>query len=205
MPYVVGAIAVVPLLAALVASLSALSKSSAPEPQLFYAGLAGFAGTVIGGLAMVGRRTVVYGLLFAAFALAAIATVIGGTRLSSAAASDLGKAGPGAVFIGELRGVERQLAIWEWDQDRRPILVDDRLQGLLGWALRSNRNVRWVGPDEIRTGPAIKLVSTRSEAIPEGRIAGDDRLPIHPDHGAISPEGGGVVSLASVDSTSGAV
>ena len=204
MTYILGAIAVVPLLATLVASLSALSKSSAPEPQLFYAGLAGFAGTVIGGLAIVGRRTVVYGLLFAAFGLATIATVIGDTRLSSAAAYlDLGKAGPGAVFTGELEELNRRFAIWEWIRTR-PILVDDRLQSLLGWALRSNRNVRWVEPGGIPHRPPSSS-SQRVAKLFRRRIAGDDWLSIHPDNGPISPEGGRVVSLASVDSTSGAL
>ena len=47
--YIIGAVAVVPFLAALVASLPALRNSQPPTMPVLVAGLAGFAGTVIGG------------------------------------------------------------------------------------------------------------------------------------------------------------
>jgi hypothetical protein len=167
MTYLVGGVAAVPLIAAVTASLPALRGSNAPPTQVVLAGLAGVAGTITGALALIGRRATLDGLLCLVLSVGLFGTIVGAARLNASTSTDLGRAGPGAVFTDELREVERQLAIWEWDQDRRPILVDERLQGLLGWVLRSNRAVTWTAPDEIRTGPALKLGSARGDVLPD--------------------------------------
>lgn len=167
MTYLVGSVAAVPLIAALTASLPALRGSNAPPTQVIVAGIAGLAGAVIGAVALTGRRTTTHGLVFMILTLSLIGSVIGGARLSAASTTDLGRAAPGMVFASDLREVERQLAIWEWDQDRRTILVDDRLQGPLGWVLRSNRAVRWTPPEEVRSAPGVKLGSARGDVLPD--------------------------------------
>ena len=98
--------------------------------------------------------------------------------------------------------MERQIAIWEWDQDRRPILVDDRLQALLGWVLRSDRNLRWTGADEIRTAPAIKLVIDRVATLPEGRMRVTIGYRFTSDDRFVSIERGRMATLASFNSSS---
>ncbi|HEX3247046.1 MAG TPA: glycosyltransferase family 39 protein [Chloroflexota bacterium] len=165
--YIVGGIAAVPLLAALVASLPALRNSSLPPMPVPLAALTGWGGAIVGAYAVVGRRTTIHGLVFLILAVTLLGTVTALARLSASTWSDLGRVGPGMVYTSELREVERQIAIWEWDQDRRPILVDDRLQAPLGWVLRSNRNFRWTAADDIRTSPAIKLGSSRGDPLPE--------------------------------------
>src|SRR6185503_6491867 len=99
--------------------------------------------------------------------LAMFGTFVVGARLAASTGSELGRAAQGAVYTEKLREVERQLAIWEWDQDRRPILVDERLQVPLGWVLRSNHNVTWAAPQDIVVGPAVKLGSARGDSLPE--------------------------------------
>jgi hypothetical protein len=170
MTYLVAGVAAVPLVAALIASLPALRQGNGQPTQVHMAALAGLAGTIVGGVALVGRRTTTDGLLCLALAAAVLGTFTGAARLSASTNTDLGRAGPGAVFTDELREVERQLAIWEWDQDRRPILADERLRQPLGWVLRSNRNITWTTPDEIRSGPAVTLGSARGDTLPDGGL-----------------------------------
>jgi 4-amino-4-deoxy-L-arabinose transferase-like glycosyltransferase len=167
MTYLLGGVAAVPLIAAVTASLPALRLGNAPPTQVPIAALAGLAGTLVGGIALVGRRATANGLLLVTLTVAVAGTFVGAARLTASTSSDLGRAGQGAVFTEKLHEVERQLAIWEWDQDRRPILVDDRLQGNLGWVLRSNRNVTWVPAEEIVAAPAVKLGSVRGDPLPE--------------------------------------
>jgi hypothetical protein len=106
-------------------------------------------------------------LLLLILTVAVFGTFVGAARLTASTGSELGRAGQGAVYTDKLREVERQVGIWEWDQDRRPILVDERLQGPLGWVLRSNRNVTWTAPQDIVAGPALKLGSARGDPLPE--------------------------------------
>lgn len=165
---VVAAAAAVPLIATLIASLPALRANGAlPETRLILAGAAGLAGSLAGAYALAGRRSTLQGALTLALALASLSSVIGLSRLTLASSSDLGQIAPGLRFTADLREVEDQLRIWEWDQDRRSLSVDQRLQPTLGWVLRTNRAVRWLPPEDIRTGPAIKLAASRGEPLPE--------------------------------------
>ena len=167
MTYLLGGVAAVPLIAALTAALPALRLGNPPPTQVPIAALAGLAGTIVGGIALAGRRATANGLLLLILSVAVFGTFAGAARLAASTGSELGRAGQGAVYTDKLREVERQLAIWEWDQDRRPILVDERLQGPLGWVLRSNRNVTWAAPQDIVAGPALKLGSARGDPMPE--------------------------------------
>ena len=36
-----------------------------------------------------------------------------------------------------------QQVIWEWDQDRRALLIDDRARDILGWTLRGSHRAIW--------------------------------------------------------------
>jgi hypothetical protein len=167
MTYLLGGVAAVPLIAALTAALPALRLGNAPPTQVPIAALAGLAGTIVGGIALAGRRATANGLLLLILTVSVFGTFVGAARLAASTGSELGRAGQGAVYTDKLREVERQVGIWEWDQDRRPILVDERLQGPLGWVLRSNRNVTWTAPQDIVAGPALKLGSARGDPLPE--------------------------------------
>ncbi|MFN0069998.1 MAG: hypothetical protein ACKVVP_00740 [Chloroflexota bacterium] len=168
--YIVAAAAAAPLIAAFVASLPALRNSTPPALPILLAGLAGLAGSVIGAYALVGRQATLYGCLAMVLGFAGLGTILSSSRLAAASESDLGRITSGFVFTPDFREVENQLAIWEWDQDRRTISVDERLKGPLGWALRSNRSVRWTPPEDIRGGLAIKLASTRADTLPDGGL-----------------------------------
>lgn len=165
--YVVAAAAAVPLIAAFIASLPALRSSTAPSAAVITAGVAGLGGALIGAYALTGWRTARSGLLVMATAMVGLTTIASLSRLGESDMSDHGRLTPGTVVTPELRRVQSQLAIWEWDQDGRRIVVDERLQPVLGWTLRGNRAARFAAPEEVQTGPAVKLATSRAEALPE--------------------------------------
>jgi hypothetical protein len=165
--YLVASAAAVPLVAAFIASLPLLRASSLPSAPIVVAGLAGLGGAVVGAYALTGWRTARHGLVIMLMGWICLATITGLSRLAESDASERGRLALGTIVTPELRRVQTQLAIWEWDQDGRRTVVDDRLQALLGWTLRGNRAARFVPPEDVQTGPAVRLASSRSEGLPD--------------------------------------